>query len=206
VDVWIRINTRILDLGTSWRKMVSFTPRPIYPRGKSPGYPLGEPQNRSGPRGEQKILDPTGTRTPTPLSSSPQPVPVLTALSRLLNFSCTGCPKSLDPMGILFMIYYLHYMLYMFTPTLYAFSQPLFAQHIGIDSSTIICKSLPKVTKISDFNSIHHPWRPLRSTISTLSSNVNAIFRLITYNFNLEIKIREMIEIPIGSRLFGHSV
>jgi hypothetical protein len=41
-------------------------------------------------------------------------------------------------------IYYLHYMLYMFTPTLYAFSQPLhhvcadFAQHIGIDSSTTV--------------------------------------------------------------------
>jgi hypothetical protein len=57
----------------------------------------------------------------------------------------------------------LHYMLYMFTPTLYAFSQPLyhgcadFAQHIGIDSSTTVCNSLSKVMKISDFNSIHHP-------------------------------------------------
>jgi hypothetical protein len=51
-------------------------------------------------------------------------------------------------------IYYLHYVLYMFTPTLYAFSQPLyhvsvdFDQHIGIDSSTTVCNSLPKVTKI----------------------------------------------------------
>jgi hypothetical protein len=58
-------------------------------------------------------------------------------------------------------IYYLHYMLYMFTPTLYAFPQPLyyvradFAQHIRIDSSTTVCNSLPKVTKIKDFNSIH---------------------------------------------------
>jgi hypothetical protein len=26
---------------------------------------LGEPQSRSGLRGEEKILDPTGTRTPT---------------------------------------------------------------------------------------------------------------------------------------------
>jgi hypothetical protein len=43
--------------------MVSYTPRPIYPR-----YPLdrlGEPQNRSG-RGEEKIHDPTGTRIPVP--------------------------------------------------------------------------------------------------------------------------------------------
>jgi hypothetical protein len=54
-------------------------------------------------------------------------------------------------------IYYLHYMLYMFTLTLCAFSQPLcnvcadFAQHIAIDSSTTVCNSLPKVPKISDF-------------------------------------------------------
>jgi hypothetical protein len=39
-------------------------------------------------------------------------------------------------------IYYLHYILYMFTPTLYTFSQPLchvcadFVQHIGITSNT----------------------------------------------------------------------
>jgi hypothetical protein len=58
-------------------------------------------------------------------------------------------------MGILFIIYHLHYMPYMFTPKLYAFSQPFyhvsadFAQHIWIDSSTKVCNSLPKVTKIS---------------------------------------------------------
>jgi hypothetical protein len=28
------------DLGTRWRLMVSFTPRPLYPQGKSPWYPL----------------------------------------------------------------------------------------------------------------------------------------------------------------------
>jgi hypothetical protein len=104
------------------------------------------------------------------------------------------------------------YGLYMFTPTLYAFSQPLyhvcadFAQHIGIDRSTTVCISLPKVTKISDFNSIHLPRQPLRSTTSTLSSNVNAIFSLSTFNFNLQIKIRKIIKIPIGSIFFGHTV
>jgi hypothetical protein len=50
--------------------MFSFTSLPLYPRGKSPRYPLvrrmGEPHSRSGRRGEEKILDPTGTRTPTP--------------------------------------------------------------------------------------------------------------------------------------------
>jgi hypothetical protein len=45
------------------------------PLGKSPLYlldwRLGWPQSRSGRDGEEKILDPTGTRTPTPRSSSP---------------------------------------------------------------------------------------------------------------------------------------
>jgi hypothetical protein len=46
------IAPRILDLGTRWRWVVSFTPRPLYPQGKSHWYPLdrklGEPQSRSG--------------------------------------------------------------------------------------------------------------------------------------------------------------
>jgi hypothetical protein len=112
--------------------------------------------------------------------------------SRNRDNDYTGCPKSLEQMGILFIIYYLHYMLYMFIPTLYAFFQPLyhvcadFAQHIGIDSSTIISNSLPKVTKISDFNSIHLCLQEYpECKVSTLLSNVNAIFSLLTFNFNL---------------------
>jgi hypothetical protein len=35
------IDPHFLDLGTSWRWVVSFTPLPVYPRGKSPRYPLG---------------------------------------------------------------------------------------------------------------------------------------------------------------------
>jgi hypothetical protein len=69
------IDPHFLDLGTSWR-LVNFTSRPLYPRGKSPRYPLdrrfGGPQSRSGRFGEQKILDPTGTRILTP--SVVQPV------------------------------------------------------------------------------------------------------------------------------------
>jgi hypothetical protein len=53
-------------------------------RGKSPRYSLdrmlGGPQGRSGRFAEVKILDPTGTRTPTPRSSSLQPVAMPTAL------------------------------------------------------------------------------------------------------------------------------
>jgi hypothetical protein len=69
------IEPHFLDLGTSWRWVISFTPRPLYPRRKSPWYPLDRrldgPQSRSGWHGQENILDPTGTRTATPLSSSP---------------------------------------------------------------------------------------------------------------------------------------
>jgi hypothetical protein len=69
------IDPRCLDIGTSWRWVVSFTARPLCPRGKSPQYPLdrrfGEPQSRPGRHGEVKILTPAGTRPPTPRSSSP---------------------------------------------------------------------------------------------------------------------------------------
>jgi hypothetical protein len=45
------------------------------PPGKEPRYPLdrrlGGPQSRSGRFGEEKILDPTGTRTPNPLVVQP---------------------------------------------------------------------------------------------------------------------------------------
>jgi hypothetical protein len=56
-------------ISTTWRWVVSFTPRPLYPRGNSPPFPLdrrlGETQSRSEWRGQEEILDPTGTRTPT---------------------------------------------------------------------------------------------------------------------------------------------
>jgi hypothetical protein len=53
-------------VGGEWSvsRSCRFTP------GKEPRYPfyrrLGGPQSRSGQYGEVKILDPTGTRTPTP--------------------------------------------------------------------------------------------------------------------------------------------
>jgi hypothetical protein len=61
------------------------------PLGKEPRYPLnrrlGGPQSRFGRLGEDKILDPTGTRTPTPPPSNPQAVAIPTELSRLLVVS-----------------------------------------------------------------------------------------------------------------------
>jgi hypothetical protein len=50
------------DLGTRWRWVVSFTPRPLYPQGKSPWYTLdrrlGGPESRSGRGGEEKNFQP----------------------------------------------------------------------------------------------------------------------------------------------------
>jgi len=46
------ITPRLLNLGTRWRWVVSFTLRPLYPRRESPWYSLnrriGGPQSRSG--------------------------------------------------------------------------------------------------------------------------------------------------------------
>jgi len=56
----------ILNLGTRWRIVVSFTPRPLYSRGEIPRYPLDRrldgPQSRSGRGGEEKkpITAPVG--------------------------------------------------------------------------------------------------------------------------------------------------
>jgi hypothetical protein len=48
------IDPHFLNLGTNWRWVVSFTPLPLYTRGKSPRYPLdrrlGGPESRSGIR------------------------------------------------------------------------------------------------------------------------------------------------------------
>jgi hypothetical protein len=70
-----RIKPRIVDLGTSWRWVVSFTSQPLYPLWKSPRYPLdgrlGGPQNRSGLREEEKNLAPNITQTTSLRSSTP---------------------------------------------------------------------------------------------------------------------------------------
>jgi hypothetical protein len=70
--------------------MVSFTPRPLYPQGKSPWYPLdrrlGGPQSRSGRGSEEK------NSQPLPGLGLPIVQPVgqrcTTELSRLLKYIC----------------------------------------------------------------------------------------------------------------------
>jgi hypothetical protein len=65
VDVYNHFFLTSALTGGEWSASLPdrFTP------GKSPRYPLdrslGGPQSQSGQHGEEKILDPTGTRTPT---------------------------------------------------------------------------------------------------------------------------------------------
>jgi hypothetical protein len=73
--------------------VVSFTPRPLYPQGKSPWYPLdrrlGEPQNRSGRGSEEKNSQPLpGIEPYNP--DRPVGSPALSELSRLLISDCMG--------------------------------------------------------------------------------------------------------------------
>jgi hypothetical protein len=57
-----RYSSTILDLGTSWRWVVSFTPRPLFPRGNRSRYvfdkSLSGRQSWYGRRGEEKICYP----------------------------------------------------------------------------------------------------------------------------------------------------
>jgi hypothetical protein len=70
-----RHSSTILDLGTRWRWVVSFTPRPVYSRGNSPRYPLdrrlGRPQSWFGHCGvETNVLSLPGIE-PRPCNPYP---------------------------------------------------------------------------------------------------------------------------------------
>jgi hypothetical protein len=129
------IDPHFPDLGTSWRWVVSFTPRPFYHQGK-PRYlldrRLGWPQSRSGRRGAEKIRDPTGTRTPTPRSSSPYPVAIATALSTVLHiFLLLPCVLHTPPISLSLILFALKLFGDEYGPTnyeapLYVFSSVLY--------------------------------------------------------------------------------
>jgi hypothetical protein len=59
---WRCSSHSLFDPGTRWRWVVRFTPRPLYPQGKSPWYTLDRrlsgPQSRSGRGGEEKNSQP----------------------------------------------------------------------------------------------------------------------------------------------------
>jgi hypothetical protein len=90
-DAWGNgfIGPHFLDFGNGWRWVVSFTPRPHYPRGNSTRYPLdrrlGRSLSRSGRHGQVRVIDSSRTRNPTPLSSRPYPPTISTALPRHLQ-------------------------------------------------------------------------------------------------------------------------
>jgi len=67
------ITPSILELGTTWRLVVSFTPRLLYLQEKSPWYPLdrrlGGHQSRTGRGDEEKVPSPCWDSNPR--SSSP---------------------------------------------------------------------------------------------------------------------------------------
>jgi hypothetical protein len=70
-------------------EMLASRPGRFTPRRNIPPYPfdrrLGGPQSQSGRLGEENILDPTRTQTPTPWSSSPLPFAIPITLPRLLE-------------------------------------------------------------------------------------------------------------------------
>jgi hypothetical protein len=70
-------------VGGEWStsRLCHFTPWQRAPGAQRRGGRVGP---RAGLDDMEKILDPIGTRTPTPLSSSPYPVAIPTALSRLI--------------------------------------------------------------------------------------------------------------------------
>jgi hypothetical protein len=93
------------DLGTMWKWVVSFTPQPLCPQGKSPWYPinrrLGGPQSRSGRGGEEKnshlppgleppIIQPVAQRNTTELS---RVIYVNTTFRKLDLLPSSGVPE-----------------------------------------------------------------------------------------------------------------
>jgi hypothetical protein len=78
VDVQIPIFLTSALAGGEWS---GSDPRRFTTRERAPGIHWVGP--RAGVDDVEKILDPIGIRTPTPLSSSPQPVYIPTALSCL---------------------------------------------------------------------------------------------------------------------------
>jgi hypothetical protein len=71
VDVYIHTFLTLALAGGEWS---ASCPGRFTPWERAPHYPLdrrlGGPQSRSGGRGEEKILYPTGSQTPTPQPSS----------------------------------------------------------------------------------------------------------------------------------------
>jgi hypothetical protein len=86
------IDPHILHLGTNWRWVISFMPRPLPPQERGPGtlWIGGWVGPRTGLEDveRRKILPLLGLKTLTALPWSPQPVATLTALPQLPVIQC----------------------------------------------------------------------------------------------------------------------
>jgi hypothetical protein len=94
-----RYSSAILDLGIRGRWVVSFTPLPLYPRGKIPRYPLDRrlsgPQSQSGRCGEETILYCQESKSGRPARS-----PSLYRLSFSDSFGVSNaCEKRVTPLA-----------------------------------------------------------------------------------------------------------
>jgi hypothetical protein len=94
-DTWESgdIDPLILNLGTRYRWVVSFIPRPLYLKGNFPSYPvfrrLGRSQSRSGNFGEEdKLLALPGIKPPLPDYPACSLVAILTELLQLCPVYC----------------------------------------------------------------------------------------------------------------------
>jgi hypothetical protein len=97
------IAPRILDLGTRWRWVVSFTPWPIYPQGKKPWYPLdrrlGGPQSRLDAAVKRQIPDHLVRSSALYNWAIPAPV-ALTPILILSSHLRLGLPSGLFPSSL----------------------------------------------------------------------------------------------------------
>jgi hypothetical protein len=101
------IAPRILDLGTRWRWVVSFAPRPLYPQGMSPWYPLGKrlggPQSCSGRGGEEKNSQPPPPQDLNPRTPIVQPI-VQRYTNWVITAMCTICILQMHSFRFLYLV------------------------------------------------------------------------------------------------------
>jgi hypothetical protein len=96
------IEPHILDLGTRQRRVVSFTPGPLDPQGKSAWYlldrRLGEPQSRYGRGGEKKNSHPLPGLEPLIIQTVSQRY--TTELPRVLLLVICMCKLDITCFGV----------------------------------------------------------------------------------------------------------
>jgi hypothetical protein len=139
--------THFFHLSTRWRWVVSFTPWPLYPQGRSPRYPLDRrlvgPQSWSGGGGEEKNSQLLPGLEPPVV----QPVAQLciTELSRFLIQSHTGYNSEavpLEPASSVWSYYYF----WQFSIVQLPYPWTTFAHSLNLNFWTVWCE-VPTLTE-----------------------------------------------------------